>query len=196
MTRNAPQTHCHQGHPLSGDNLRVADRKNGKQERICKTCARDRNRESLARRKGVVRPLSDAKERLLAGTSKSAGCWEWQGQVDRDGYGRMTVNYRPHLVHRVAYELFIGAIPEDYEIDHLCRNRPCVNPAHLEAVTKRENSLRSLSPPAINAQKTHCIHGHEFTPENTRIDKSGRRGCRACGREQMRKYYQQRKAAS
>ncbi|MGO3650436.1 HNH endonuclease signature motif containing protein [Agrococcus casei] len=83
--------------------------------------------------------------------------------------------------HRFAYADSRGAIPEGLEIDHLCRNRSCVNPKHLEAVSKRENLARGYAVPAINARKTHCKRGHEFTAENTYRWGSSRI-CRACKR--------------
>jgi hypothetical protein len=82
--------------------------------------------------------------------------------------------------HRVLYRLVNGPIPIGAEIDHLCRNRSCVNPDHLEAVSHRENLMRSpIAPAAINARKTHCKYGHEFTQTNTYVS-SGRRRCRLC----------------
>jgi hypothetical protein len=96
--------------------------------------------------------------------------------------------------HRVAYEMLVGTIPKGLDLDHICHNgsgcgggescphRRCVNPDHLEPVTHRENMLRGETVAAMHARKTHCIHGHEFTPENTRIKRDGSRNCRACDR--------------
>lgn len=116
----------------------------------------------------------------------SNGCWTWTGTLFWNGYGCLKIwlgdKYQHVGVHRLAYEHFIGPIPADREIDHLCRNRACCNPAHLEAVSRRENQLRGEGFPAKNAAKTHCLYGHEFTPENTYIRKNGR-GCRKCDLE-------------
>jgi hypothetical protein len=91
-------------------------------------------------------------------------------------------------VHRVAYELLVGPIPEGLELDHLCRNTRCVNPEHLEPVTGRENLMRAVSSwAAKNAAKTHCPQGHPYDEENTKVKRDGGRACRACGREFMRR---------
>ncbi len=84
--------------------------------------------------------------------------------------------------HRAAYELYVGPIPEGLTIDHLCRNTLCVNPAHLEAVTMRENILRGTGPSAQAARKTHCLRGHPFDDGNTLFRATGKRVCRACQR--------------
>lgn len=109
---------------------------------------------------------------------KNTDCWIWQGSLS-DGYGNFTINHIQYPAHRVSYTLFIGEIPTGLTLDHLCRNRRCVNPAHMECVTNKVNALRGTSPPAQNARKTHCSKGHEFTPENTYLYKSVR-VCIAC----------------
>lgn len=125
-------------------------------------------------------------ERLMSRIEKVNGCWEWQGPVNHNGYGQMYAHKKKMTTHRFSYESFIGPVPDGLQIDHLCRNRKCCNPDHLEAVTQRENMLRGEAPTGINARKTHCIRGHEYTPENTRIRSKGYRMCRACHREQRR----------
>lgn len=108
-------------------------------------------------------------------------CWLWLGSIDKCGYGRFWVGDRLDGAHRFAWELFIGPIPEGYELDHLCRVTHCVNPAHLEPVTHRENMGRG-----VKASQTHCIHGHEFTPANTVRRPNGTRACRACANARRR----------
>lgn len=117
-----------------------------------------------------------------------SGCWVWNAGGTTDGYGKIrgAAKYRFERAHRVAYELFVGPIPEGLTIDHLCRNRGCVNPEHLEPVTSRENILRGENHVARFAARTHCDHGHPFSEENTYFHPAQGRRCRACYREQRR----------
>jgi hypothetical protein len=118
-------------------------------------------------------------------------CWLWTGALNAAGYAIFQIKPQPILVHRFAYERFVGPIPEGLQIDHVkargCRHRHCVNPAHLEPVTPEENQRRALTPWFINASKTHCIRGHEFTPDNIDKNPGGHRYCKQCRREWMRR---------
>lgn len=113
----------------------------------------------------------------------ASGCWLWTAQRSRSGYAGFFLHGRgASRAHRVAFELLVQAIPQGLTLDHLCRVRHCVNPAHLEVVTQKENTLRGETGPAINARKTHCYRGHLFSAENTRFTTKGHRSCRACRR--------------
>lgn len=138
----------------------------------------------------------DYEARFWAKVEKTDGCWLWKRPSSRDGYGRYAVAGRVVGVHRFAYEICVGPIPDGLVIDHVCHNedpncaggpdcphRKCVNPAHLAAVTPGENALSGKSLWAVNARKTHCPKGHPYTTENTVIREIGgtsHRFCRAC----------------
>lgn len=107
-----------------------------------------------------------------------SGCWLWRGNLT-NGYGTISVHGRRVKVHRCSYEMFNGPIPDGLAIDHLCRQRACINPLHLEAVTLKENILRGESPTAERARKTHCIRGHSLCDAYRHGPKGGRR-CRPC----------------
>lgn len=141
-----------------------------------------------------------AAERAWKYIVKGPSCWEWVGALDSKGYGRIA-RTRTEIesglpesarAHRIVYESLIGPIPEDLDLDHLCRNRKCVRPSHLEPVTRQVNLLRGNGVTAQNATKTHCPKGHEYAEENTYIRErpKGRyqRECRACIRNRRRLY--------
>lgn len=112
-------------------------------------------------------------------------CWEWIGERNHKGYGRVSINASRFVVHRVAYSLLIEPVPEDMQIDHLCRTRYCVNPDHLQPVTNRENLVRGYGVIARSVRATHCPQGHAYTPENTRLYRRAR-VCRTCDIQKKR----------
>jgi hypothetical protein len=119
----------------------------------------------------------------------ASGCWNWQRRINRGGYGignhfidGARVTYR---AHRLSYETFVGPVSPGLSLDHLCRNRRCANPAHLEPVPQRVNLMRApLSIASQNAAKTHCKWGHPFDEDNTLYRATGR-SCRACNRDRQ-----------
>lgn len=115
-------------------------------------------------------------------SSSTAGCWLWLGSFVNNGYGRFKHGGKTYMAHRVSFELAGGTIPAGLELDHLCRNRGCVNPAHLEVVTSRTNVLRGETVVRTNAEKTHCLKGHPLSGDNLFIRSDGRRRCRTCER--------------
>lgn len=124
--------------------------------------------------------------RLLRRVEQRGDCWVWAGGANR-GYGvfKTGIGREQVYVHRWSYEYHRAEIPDGLFIDHLCKNTLCVNPWHMEPVTTRVNNLRSTNIAAVNSSKTRCIHGHEFTPENT-IQVKGGRKCRTCQRKSDR----------
>lgn len=124
-------------------------------------------------------------------------CWEWQGSIGSSGYGRISINSKQWLAHRYSYTLFIGDIPDDLVIDHLCRNKICVNPAHLEVVEHGENTRRGevgLATGRKQRAKTHCPKGHLYAGSNILKSSTGRR-CRACQNERSREYQRKKRSA-
>lgn len=113
-------------------------------------------------------------------------CWIWHGAINSQGYGNVGRNNKTYLAHRVAYELTFGPVPAGKDLDHLCMTRECVNPAHLEAVTFLANMRRRYAEKP-DERETHCLSGHELTPENTSwVLSSGQRRCRTCVNERSR----------
>lgn len=118
------------------------------------------------------------------------GCWLWTADTNRGGYGLFHITGKRSIgAHRFSYQLFVGPIPTGMHVDHLCRVRNCVNPAHLEPVTPKENYRRGLK----GALYTHCKHGHEMTEDNTIRINYGERGearkCRICQLAANRRAY-------
>ena len=110
-------------------------------------------------------------------------CWPWKACLT-DGYGYFKLNGHKKA-HRIAYELLVGPIPDGLTLDHLCRNRQCVNPSHLEPVTVKENLRRGFSPSAMNKRKAHCLNGHPLSGSNLYLHKRGR-ACRTCQRDRSK----------
>lgn len=132
--------------------------------------------------------ISTAKILFENRVERTESCWLWRGCTQANGYGFLKVGGRAGkriYAHRLAYELFKSSIPDGLEIDHLCRVRHCVNPDHLEPVTRSQNVRRGIGPAMLgnlNGSKTHCKRGHLFDARNTRWRPTGGRDCRACQR--------------
>jgi hypothetical protein len=132
-------------------------------------------------------PIAD---RFWAKVDKSGDCWEWTAGKNQYGYGTFGADNVRWLAHRWAYTHLVAPIPEGMQVDHLCRNRACVNPAHMELVTSGENTRRGLAGQHVREwaeQRTHCPHGHAYDEANTRWVNEGpknkpRRQCRECDR--------------
>lgn len=141
-------------------------------------------------RKTLSLPVDAVKSRTVK--IARTGCWQWTGYICSDGYGGMKRSGKLVRAHRLSYEAFKGPIPSGLSIDHLCRNKLCVNPEHLEAVSIRENTLRGIGPSAENARKMFCINGHILIGDNVtmRPRKKGipYRRCKTCHREGNARY--------
>jgi hypothetical protein len=127
-------------------------------------------------------------DRLWSKVDTSAGldgCWPWTGTTNRNGYGRLWVNRRWATTHRLVYERLVEPIPEGLTLDHLCRNRACCNPTHLEPVTNRENVLRGVGLSATAARRMECRRGHPYDGLRRDGDQTNRY-CRTCNRMRQR----------
>lgn len=129
--------------------------------------------------------LRDARLAERVAVNGQTGCWEFAGYRSPKGYGILGRSGRMYRAHRYVYELLVGPIPDELVLDHLCRVRHCVNPAHLEPVTNVENLRRGSPGSPFSGPREHCKRGHEFTEENTRIEIYGgvsHRKCVTCKR--------------
>ena len=123
--------------------------------------------------------------------ASETGCRIWTGGTYSNGYGQMNVNGKSRLVHRLAYEIANGVIPEGLEIDHLCRVRACIDAEHMEAVTPLKNMERAFSPSMVASHANLCFRGHVLSPENTIKVTERKRTCRICTNDRKRRYYAQ-----
>jgi hypothetical protein len=143
---------------------------------------------AIDRRRDLITGLARFDEKLTTEqrVDGMTPCRIWNGTLAVNGYGVLGIDGRQVKAHRFAYEAIVGPIPEGLVIDHLCRVRCCVNPDHLEPVTNGENVLRGVSAPAQHARATHCLRGHEYTPDNTIKNGAAGRGCRTCKNDRKR----------
>lgn len=145
----------------------------------------------------MARYKVDPWERVIKYSHRTfLGCWLWD--ADKcwypSGYPRLWDGYRYVCAHRYVYERLIGPVPAELDIDHLCRTPRCINPMHLEPVTRQVNILRGVSPSAKQAKQTHCKYGHPFDEANTIRRVNGGRRCRACGADATRRYLDRKRA--
>ena len=122
-----------------------------------------------------------------------SGCWQWLDSLATFGYGTFGYKGKGHRAHRISYMLYKGEIPDGLVLDHLCRNRGCVNPDHLEPVTTKENVMRGIGVAVANSKATHCKKGHEYDKENTYITPKGFRDCRECRATSYRNWYSRKR---
>lgn len=132
-----------------------------------------------------MRKIEIATTRFWKKVDKTSTCWNWTGARTSGGYGNFSIvavrkNQDWIVAHRYAYQQLIGPVPDGMDLDHLCRNRRCVNPAHLEAVSRRENLLRGNTLIAKQIKQTECKRGHSLSGKNLQITSQGKRNCRTC----------------
>lgn len=133
--------------------------------------------------------------RFWSKVEKTETCWLWLPPTNHAGYGIFwPTNKKRFMAHRWAYETFVGPVPEGLDLDHLCRVRQCVNPAHLEPVTRRENTLRGNSPSVVIRRRGTCDRGHELTADNLANAGNGKVTCRKCHNAWRRRTREKRTA--
>lgn len=135
----------------------------------------------------------DPMERFLEKVDKTGDCWLWTASTTPAGYGEFSYQCRNVYAHRWLFEQTQGPIPAGHDLDHLCRVRSCVNPAHLEPVTRRVNTARGTNKAANAILTNHCWAGHEFTEENTQIGTGGGRRCKTCKADSQRRIREKRR---
>lgn len=157
-----------------------------KHDYLCKKCRSIDNqlyKQGKKIRRRVHRPYAYIQPfltRIFSRVEKTESCWLWLGATN-SGYGYINFPRQSRMgaVHAILYRYFVGPVPKGKELDHLCRVRNCVNPAHLEPVSRRENTLRGMAPNAISVRTNSCYRGHKFTLENTYFNR-GKRHCQTC----------------
>lgn len=181
-TKSPPRLPCS---TTIADNRETEGLDNARGRASCSSPARGSRRKALPNMNDLTLV------RFLSHTSTKDQCWLWTGALNASGYGVFGVDGRTVYAHRYAYAALVGPIPDDLELDHLCRVTRCVNPFHLEGVTRTENLLRR-----VLKSKTHCIRGHEFTPENTYSHQTRptRRICLTCQRLRRKERWIREKA--
>lgn len=146
-----------------------------------RSCAAPTRNAAAAQTKRIKRAASKFPEDFWHNIRVTeSGCWVWTGSRHSNEYGYLQREFRRHSTHRLAYEQRFGVIPDGMYIDHLCRNRPCCNPDHLEAVTPLENARRGMSPTMIASLWNECMKGHPMSGANLFVSPSGYRYCRRC----------------
>lgn len=157
-----------------------------------------RNHYRVAMHAGLIQkvPRKTIEQRFWEKVDKTEACWIWTGALST-GYGFFNPSAREKgYAHRYSYEWSVGPIPDGMQLDHLCRNTRCVNPAHLEPVEPGENYRRGNGFSGINSRKTHCPGGHEYDAPNTYVDARGQRHCRKCRAQRQAEYKRRRRAAA
>lgn len=127
-------------------------------------------------------------ERFWSKVNKTEGCWQWTAAIDNTGYGVININKKKAYAHRIVFYLTSTIIPEGLVCDHLCRNRSCVNPTHIEFVTRGENVLRGIAPTANHARKTLCKRGHPYDRAYPKNSIKQARICSICHSIDRKKY--------